>query len=368
MRISDRYIARQILLGTFAAVAVLGVVLLMGNLFKRIHPLLVEQGAPVGVVLRFVVNVLPMSLMYTVPWGFLSAVLIVFGRMSVHEEITAFRAAGIGLPRLAAPVFVIGAILSLGSLLLNTEVVPRSKATVSQLLYEQASRDPDSLLKPGVVQGNFDGGSAQSQKVLIEAKSGAWVEGFHFHQIPTNGSSAGTYVHARRAALRVLEEQSQLRIKLEDAYFEVRKPDGTVDIAFAGTAEPLLIDLKNPKHRRKRPSGMTHEELLDALNASPELPQASKVRLSSEITKRVSFSFACLAFAFVAVPLGLGARRRDSSTGLVLSLAIGTGYFLVTVLSDHFETGLAASAVLWAPNIACVCIGIALFQRARFRS
>ncbi|MBM3864061.1 MAG: YjgP/YjgQ family permease [Verrucomicrobia bacterium] len=367
MRISDRYITRQVLLGTFSAVAVLGVVLLMGNLFKRIHPLLVEQGAPLGVVVRFVLNVLPMSLMYTVPWGFLSAVLLVFGRMSVHEEITAFRAAGVSLPRLAAPVFAIGVLLSLGSLWLNTELVPRSKATVSQLLYEQASRDPDSLLKPGVVQGDFDGSGGRSQKVLIEAKAGDWVEGFHFHQIPTDGSSAGTYVHARRAALRVLEEQSQLRIKLEDAYFEVRKPDGTVDIAFAGTAEPLLIDLKNPKHRRKRPSGMTRGELLEALQADPQMPQPSKVRLSSEITKRVSFSFACLAFAFVAVPLGIGSRRRDNSAGLVLSLVIGTGYFLVTVLSEHFETELGAKLVLWAPNIACVIIGIVLFRRSRFR-
>ena len=49
-----------------------------------------------------------------------------------------------------------------------------------QLIYEQASRDPDSLLKPGVVQGNFKGEGNDIQKVLIEGKSGEWVEGFPF--------------------------------------------------------------------------------------------------------------------------------------------------------------------------------------------
>jgi lipopolysaccharide export system permease protein len=76
---------------------------------------------------------------------------------------------------------------------------------------------------------------------------------------------------------------------------------------------------------------------------------------------------ACLAFAFIAVPLGLGARRRDTSSGLVLSLLIGTGYFLTTMLAEQFKTDAGATAALWAPNAACVLLGIALFRRARFK-
>ena len=59
MRLSDRYIARQILVGTLYAIVVLSLVLVMGNLFKQARPLLVEQHAPLGLVLRFVINVLP---------------------------------------------------------------------------------------------------------------------------------------------------------------------------------------------------------------------------------------------------------------------------------------------------------------------
>ena len=65
MRISDRYIGKQILLGTVYAVAVLSLVLVLGNLFKQVRPLLVEQRAPLSVVVRFVLNVLPSSLMFT---------------------------------------------------------------------------------------------------------------------------------------------------------------------------------------------------------------------------------------------------------------------------------------------------------------
>ncbi|HSP42627.1 MAG TPA: LptF/LptG family permease [Luteolibacter sp.] len=364
MRISDRYIGKQILLGTLYAVLVLGLVLVLGNLFKKLQPLLVEQKAPLELVLRFVLSVLPVSLMYTVPWGFLSAVLLVFGRLSAGHEITGFRVAGVSLVRLAAPVFVIGALLSAGSLWLNTHLVPRSKATTLELVYEQAARDPKSLLKPGVVQGNFKGGAAGVQKVLIEDRSGEWVEGFHYHQLNEDGGGR-TYVHAARAALEVDDANRQLRIKLEDAFFENHRPDGRVEMAFAGMAEPLLIDLKDPRSRRQRPSSMTSTEIRSQLGEEPDAEK--RVGLYTELVKRQSFSMACLAFAFIAVPLGLHSRRRESSGGLILSLVIGTGYFLVTVLAQQFSSEAAATAVLWSPNVACVLLGVWLFRRARFR-
>lgn len=367
MRISDRYIGKQVLMGTLYAVLILGLVLVLGNLFKKIQPLLVDQGAPPELVLRFVISVLPISLMYTIPWGFLSAVLLVFGRLSAHQEITSFRVAGVSLVRLAAPVFVIGALLSLGSLWLNINVIPRSKASSLQLLYEQASRDPDSLLKPGVVQGNFRGNGNDMQKVLIEGKSGEWVEGFHFYQLPDSDTDARTYVHAARAALAVDEVKSQLKVKLENAYFETHKADGGIEMVFAEKAEPLLIDLKNPKNRRMRANVMTNREILDAVANDPKLSRSKKVQMRSEITKRYSFSMACLAFAFIAVPLGLGSRRRDTSSGLVISLLIGTGYFLVTMLAEQFESNAGATAMLWVPNAACVLLGLVFFRKARFK-
>ncbi len=145
MLLADRYIARQILLGTLYAIVVLSLVLVMGNLFKQARPLLVEQHAPLGLVLRFVINVLPFSLMFTIPWGFLSAVLLVFGRMSSDNEITSFRVAGLSLWRLSLPVFVIGAVFSGICLWINVNVVPHAKASLTEMIYEQVKRDPRSL-------------------------------------------------------------------------------------------------------------------------------------------------------------------------------------------------------------------------------
>ncbi|MCU0782224.1 MAG: LptF/LptG family permease, partial [Akkermansiaceae bacterium] len=112
MRISDRYIARQVLWGTLSAVALLSFVLLLGNLFKEMRPLLVDRQAPLALVLQFMLNAVTSSLMFSIPWGFLTVVLLVMGRMSAAQEITAFRVAGVGLTRLVVPVFVVAAGLS----------------------------------------------------------------------------------------------------------------------------------------------------------------------------------------------------------------------------------------------------------------
>jgi hypothetical protein len=167
MRISDRYIGRQVLYGTLFAVVVLSLVLVLGNLFKQIRPLLVDKHAPVWLVFRFVLNVLPYSLMFTIPWGFLSAVLLVFGRLSADQEVTSFRVAGVSLWRLVLPVFVIAALLSGTCLWLNLRVVPKAKSSMIELLYDQAR--PPLATQPG------RGPLAQGGEVLRRGPAGGFA-------------------------------------------------------------------------------------------------------------------------------------------------------------------------------------------------
>ena len=54
MRIADRYIGWQVLYGTLFAVTLLTVVLIFGQVFKQIRPLLVDQAAPLWLIGKFV--------------------------------------------------------------------------------------------------------------------------------------------------------------------------------------------------------------------------------------------------------------------------------------------------------------------------
>ena len=365
MRISDRYIGKQVLFGTLFAIVVLSLVLVLGNLFREIRPLLVEQRAPLSLIGRFLLNVLPFSLIFTIPWGFLSSLLLVFGRMSSEHELTGFRVAGISLGRLSAPVFAIALALSGFCLWLNLEVAPKARDSMQDLLYEEFLRDPRSLLDPGAVQSRFS-----NQKVFIEGRDGDALVGFHLYQTHKPGDPDGpqaAYIHAGRVDLLVDKQKKEFRLTLDDAFIESQKDDGSVDQAFAGEAKYWYLGFSNSRPKKPRAAAMSNDEIRRFAAEDPRLPPSKRVEWRSEITKRYSFSFACLAFAFIVVPLGLKSRRKDNSTGLVLSLLIGAGYFLSSFLADQFRNEAMVTAALWLPNVACVGLGLFLFRRARFR-
>jgi lipopolysaccharide export LptBFGC system permease protein LptF len=375
MRISDRYIGRQVLLGTLSAIAVLSILLVLGNLFREMRPLLVEQRAPVTLLIHFALNVLPFSLMYTIPWGFLSATLLVMGRLSSDREITGFRIAGFSLVRLSVPIFVISLFCSALCYWLNVDMAPKAKAAVSNLLYEQVKRDPRSLLDPGVVQARFG-----NQKAFVERKSGDELIGFNLYRIPQadapnnplkpgdQDAPPAAYLHAGKVSLVVDKEKQLLRLTLDDAFLETRKPDGSVEPAFSRQAEPWIFDYSMTNSPKQSPGLMTNPQIWEFLRSEKNLTEKQRSRFHTELTQRVSFSFACIAFAFIAVPLGINTRRKETtSSNFGLSLLIGAAYFLFSMFSRQFNSDAVTTAVLWAPNIACILLGIILFRRARFK-
>ena len=89
MKLIDRFVGRELLVSLGFAVAVLSLVLVLGNIFRRLLPLLVNQDVPAEYLITFIAYVLPFSLIFTIPWGLLTSVLLVFGRLSADNELIA---------------------------------------------------------------------------------------------------------------------------------------------------------------------------------------------------------------------------------------------------------------------------------------
>ena len=85
--------------------------------------------------------------------------------------------------------------------------------------------------------------------------------------------------------------------------------------------------------------------------------------------KARSLSLACLAFALIGVPLGVTARRKETSTGLVVSLMVAAAYFSGMLFTKPLDDSPlpVIMTVLWLPNVCCLFLGMWLFHRASFR-
>jgi lipopolysaccharide export LptBFGC system permease protein LptF len=108
----DRYIFGQVWSGTFVGVMVLSGVMVLGNVYKKLDQLLGDSRLPFSKVLEFVQLIIPFSLTFTIPWAFLTAILLNFGRMSADNEVTALRMTGQSMWRICRPVFFLALLLS----------------------------------------------------------------------------------------------------------------------------------------------------------------------------------------------------------------------------------------------------------------
>src|SRR5947207_13455696 len=107
MKIVDRYVSRQLIVNLVFAIVVLSFVLVIGNIFRKLVPLLVNHDLPVEYLVGFFAYVLPFSLIFTIPWGLLTAVLLVFGRLAADNELTPLRSTGEGIVCISVPLLII---------------------------------------------------------------------------------------------------------------------------------------------------------------------------------------------------------------------------------------------------------------------
>lgn len=177
-------------------------------------------------------------------------------------------------------------------------------------------------------------------------------------------------IYARRGKLEADLANKRILMHLHDARYQQRDEKDPLDLRrmrdgitmSEGTMPIGLDELYDREKRQPNRSAMSIQQLLEQLKSENERQQSSS---RTEINKRFSFPFACLAFAIIGVPLGVTAHRRETSIGFAMGLLVAVSYFIFVIIGDtlrakpHFHPEL----FVWFPNVLFIMLGALLFWR-----
>ena len=150
MKIIHKYVLREHAGPLVFALSALTSLMLLNYVAKQLGNL-VGKGLDWTVILEFFVLSLPFTVAMTLPMAVLVAVLYAFSRLAAENEITALKANGVSMTRLLVPVTGVGALLSLGMIAFNDQVLPRTNHRLRTLQGDIARKKPTFAIKEQII-------------------------------------------------------------------------------------------------------------------------------------------------------------------------------------------------------------------------
>lgn len=150
VKIIARYILREHLGPLVFALSALTSLLLLNFVAKKFGDL-VGKGLPWTVIAEFLMLSIPFTLAMTLPMAVLVSTLHAFSRLTSENEITAFKASGVSMQRLVAPVILAATVLTLFMVWFNDQVLPRANHRLATLQTDIARVKPTLALQEQVI-------------------------------------------------------------------------------------------------------------------------------------------------------------------------------------------------------------------------
>jgi len=377
LNLLDRYIFKAVALTSLGAVSLFAFLLILGNTINDLLGYLLVGHLSFADTGELILLLVPFVVSYALPMGVLTGVLLVLGRLSADSEVTAMRASGIGLKRVARPVLLLGVLGAIATLYVNFESMPWARTVYDQKLTEAVRSNPLRFLVPRTYIRDFPG-----FVVYVDAIDGEVLHNLMIYEMDDRGR-AERIVRAEEGRLRYERDTNEFILTLARASIDVRNDDNPEDfsevpnILHLGQTNPVRLSLDSVLGRptiRQKLQWMTYGELqkeygrISALPIAPgqeEQRALDLMKVSLTINDKFNLALAVFSFAFVGVPLGVTVSRRETSANLGLAVVLALGYYFLTVMVgwlDQFPE-VRPDLLLWVPNLIFLSIGFWLFQR-----
>jgi len=358
--IIDRYVAREVLAPFAVDVGLLTFALVTGKLLKLMD-MVVNHGVSLGEVMGIIGYIMPAFLELTFPMAVLLGVLMGFGRMSSDQEMTAARACGISLYRLAVPVMIVALGVYAISSYFAFSLRPWANSNLRNKLYELSQTRSSAGLKEKIFNSNFPGLVVYVDEVS-DADSSLKGVMISDARDPHNQNT----IIAKRGMVVPDAQNKSITLRLFDgSIFGVEPADNATHVTSFKTYDLGVTPEATLGISEEDPGEMKYSDLradIRAARAKGKPDYAAETEMAGKFT----VPFATMLFALLGISLGLKPARGGHSERFGVSVALFFLYYsLMRVGETLAQRGRLNSWVAMSiPDIIFMALAFWFFYRA----
>ena len=309
---------------------------------------------PLTLVGKYLLNLIPFLLYNLLPLSVLLAVLMTFGLMQKSNEITAMKATGISVYRMAMPVLCIAMLLAAGLFFFDQFYLPQANKRQDALRNQIKGKAAQTYLRPER-KWIFGQQSTMYYYEFFDSDQNRFgsIQAFEFdpHTFEVTRRIYGTHAHWSDPLGRWVFEQGWERSFRGSAIQDYR----TFDVAtFPELHEPPPYFKKEVKQS----SEMNSRELRNYID---ELQQSGfeVVRLRVQLQKKFAFPLITFVMAVLAIPFALRTGQRGALAGVAAAIGIGVVYWIASGLFEAMgnTSQLPPFLAAWSPDLVFALAG-----------
>jgi lipopolysaccharide export system permease protein len=354
MPLFSRYILGEYLkyLGMFLALFLL--VFFTIHFMEKIR-LFSQAGAPLFWIAQHFLLKIPWMISDLMPLSVLLATLMTLGALSKNNEVVPIMNAGVGILGLAAPLLVVGGLVSLLFFFFNGSVVPSTLKRARMIQQDQIERKGGATLVQNKIWFRLNGKTLLYTQLVNSEENTMY--GVHLYYL------GDTMPITQEIEAQMLRYEGREWVLYRGTRLQYQ-PDGTLlRIPFARERISISKTLSDIQQMAVEPKEMTTAGLSayidqlkrDGLNAVPY-----QVALHS---KR-ALPFASVILVLLGIPISFSYLRKG---GMTRSVILGMGIILLYWLVLSVAAALGRLEVVppviagWGPHFLFLLLGMGLF-------
>jgi LPS export ABC transporter permease LptG/LPS export ABC transporter permease LptF len=362
-RVTDTYVLSSFL---FYFAVLLASFVLMFQIFTFFELLsdIIKNHIPMDRVLAYHFFLTPRLIYELAPFGVLTAVLVAFGVLTKHNEVTALKACGVSVYRLAAPILVAGVILSGSLFAFDHYWVPEADRRQDAIRAEIKGRPAQTFLRPDRrwISGldnrmfyyrYFD----QAESVMLDV---------NVYEIDPVRFRLKRHISAERARW---EPRLNAWVFQNGWSRDMNGNNVTHFDDFSGGTRTFPEIQEQPDYfvKEVKQSRQMNFRELDAYIHELQQSGFDTVALQVQLQKKFSVPLFALIMAMVSIPFAFLAGNRGAMAGVGISLGIAIVYWSVGQVFEQFGdlSQLPVQIAAWSPDAIFSLAGLYFLARMR---